>query len=88
MELLIGAGGDVHCVYGEELDLGCLGTVEIRRASSVEPDKAGKWWADLSPVTGPKLGPFKKRSAALAAELDWLRLHLSQAAKHSPKEQT
>ena len=87
MELLIGAGGDVHCIYGEELDLGCLGTVEIRRASSVEPDDAGHWWADLSPVMGPRLGPFQKRSAALEAEVDWLRLHLPLAAEHSSKEQ-
>ena len=32
----------------------------IRRASHVEPDEAGRWWADLSPVGGPRLGPFAR----------------------------
>ena len=30
------------------------------------------WLADLSPVNGPVLGPFDRRSEALAAELAWL----------------
>ena len=30
------------------------------------------WWADLSPVKGPKLGPFSRRSDALQAENYWL----------------
>jgi len=46
--------------------------VSIRRASYVEPDDHGQWWADLHPVGGPCLGPFPRRSAALAAELRWL----------------
>jgi hypothetical protein len=44
----------------------------IRRASHVEADKAGRWFADLSPVAGPVLGPFDRRSEALAAEHEWL----------------
>jgi len=76
MELLIQPDGDAVCIYGEELDLAALGELEIRRASHVEPDEHGNWWADLSPVSGPKLGPFEKRSAALEAELEWLRLHV------------
>ena len=78
MELLISPAGDAMCIYGEELDLAALGELEIRRASRVEPDDSGNWWADLSPISGPKLGPFEKRSAALEAELTWLRLHLLQ----------
>lgn len=31
-----------------------------------------KWWADLLPIGGPVLGPFDKRSQALAAEVDWI----------------
>ena len=74
-EIVIGPGGDARGIYGEAFDYACLGTVHIRRASWVEPDEGGRWWADLSPVLGPKLGPYTKRSAALEAELTWLRLH-------------
>lgn len=77
MELVITPDGVLRCVYDEAMDLAALGDVEIRRASHVEPDAAGAWWADLSPVAGPKLGPFDKRSTALEAEVTWLRRHLS-----------
>jgi hypothetical protein len=72
MHLLVEPGGEVTCVYGEAIDLAALGTLMVRRASHVEPDVAGRWWADLAPVSGPKLGPFRLRSEALAAELRWL----------------
>ena len=72
MELVIGPDGAVRCVYSEELDLAVLGEVRIQRASHVEPDGSGAWWADLSPVGGLRLGPFAKRSEALAAEVQWL----------------
>ena len=78
MELIISADGDARCVYGEELNLTALGAVQIRRASHVEPDESGRWWADLSPISGPKLGPFPHRSLALEAETDWLRQRLPQ----------
>lgn len=48
------------------------GTVLIERVSHVEPDKDGKWWADLSPVNGPCLGPYDKRADALDAEVKWI----------------
>ena len=76
MELVITPDGTTRCVYGEEINLAGLGDVHIRRASTVEPDAEGRWWADLSPVAGPKLGPFPVRSLALAAELAWLHTHL------------
>jgi hypothetical protein len=78
MELIIGTNGDARCIYGEELNLSALGEVQIRRASHVEPDELGQWWADLSPVSGPKLGPFTHRSSALEAEVAWLRLSFRQ----------
>ncbi len=79
MRLVIDAGGTVRCLYGEAIDLACLGPLTIRRASQVEPDGQGAWWADLGPVGGPRLGPFGRRSAALAAEADWLERHWLRA---------
>ncbi|HEX4150505.1 MAG TPA: hypothetical protein VHY20_16015 [Pirellulales bacterium] len=76
MQLLILPGGNIHCLYHEALDLAALGQLHIRRASHVEPDDAGNWWADLTPVAGPHLGPFLLRSQALAAEQRWLEQHL------------
>ena len=72
MQLLIRADGVIHCVYGEAIDLSCLGSLQIRRGSHVEPTSEGHWTVDLSPVNGPRLGPFPLRSAALAAERQWL----------------
>jgi hypothetical protein len=79
MELIIQPGGEVACIYGEDLDLRQLGTLRIRRASHVEPASDGQWTADMSPVSGPQLGPFSSRSQALAAELQWLTEHLAAA---------
>ena len=75
MELVIDRAGGVRCVYEEAIDLSVLGTMSIRRASHVEPDGQGRWWADLAPVAGPKLGPFVLRSMALQAERSWLLTH-------------
>jgi len=72
MELVVDAGGDVRCIYGEELDLRELGKLQITRASHVEPDRDGFWWADMGPVEGPVLGPFRSRTEALKAEREWL----------------
>lgn len=77
MHLLISAAGNVRCIYGEAIALQELGSVSIQRASHVEPDSAGNWLADLSPVAGPVLGPFALRSEALAAEVAWLEQHLT-----------
>jgi hypothetical protein len=75
MELLIERSGETRCIYGEEIDLTQLGTMTIRRGSHVEPDSQGRWCCDLSPVSGPTLGPFHTRSEALAAEVAWLAGH-------------
>ena len=75
MRLRIDPDGTVRCVYAEAIDLSALGTPTIRRASHVEPDEYGQWWADLSPVGGPMLGPFPSRTPALDAELAWLEEH-------------
>ena len=75
MKLIIGPDGQVRCLYEEAIELGSLGTPEISRASHVEPDAHGQWWADLGPVQGPMLGPFLLRSEALQAERLWLERH-------------
>ena len=75
MQLVIQVDGSVRCIYAEELDLAALGPLTITRASHVEPDRCGQWLADMSPVGGPVLGPFGKRSQALDAEQAWLSAH-------------
>ena len=72
MELLITPTGQVRCIYAEEIDLAVLGTLSISRGSHVEPDENGQWLVDLSPVGGPRLGPYAVRSVALAEEVVWL----------------
>jgi len=75
MSVVVLADGTARCVYAEAIDLGALGDVAATRASHVEPDAGGGWHADLSPVGGPLLGPFGRRSDALAAEAAWLDRH-------------
>ena len=72
MQLVIDRGGNIRCVYSEAIDLTELGQPVITRASHVEPDADGRWFADLTPVRGPRLGPFSHRSEALRAEAAWL----------------
>ena len=75
MKLLVQPDGTVRAIYGEAIDLAVLGQVTIQRASHVEADAQGRWLADLSPVNGPMLGPFDRRSEALDAEHRWLEQH-------------
>jgi len=75
MILVIDRQGVVRCLYSESIDLTALGSLSIHRASHVEPDSQGQWWADLSPVAGPRLRPFPLRSQALAAEQEWLEVY-------------
>ena len=78
MELVVDAGGGVRCIYDEALDLREIGKLQIKRASHVEPDRDGFWWADMGPVDGPVLGPFKNRTEALQAEREWLASQLAR----------
>ena len=73
MDLVIAPDGTATAIYGEAIDLHTLGTATITRASHVEPDDSGQWFADI--VNGPTLGPFVRRSEALAAEVAWLTEH-------------
>lgn len=75
MQIIIEPGGAIRCIYSEEIDLAAIGSPTITRASHVEPDQQGRWLADMSPVGGPLLGPYVRRSDALAAEQAWLETH-------------
>ena len=72
MQIIITPGGTVRAIYCEEINLAALGSPAISRASHVEPDQHGRWWANLGPVNGPRLGPYNLRSEALVAEAAWL----------------
>ena len=72
MTLIVLPTGEIRCLYEEAIDLAALGRPDIERASHVEPDAEGRWWADLSPVEGPQLGPYPRRTDALGAEHRWL----------------
>lgn len=74
----IGPGGEVRFIASDNLLplKSALGQGKTRRASHVEPNDADQWEADLSPVGGPVLGPFTKRSEALAAETEWIKKHV------------
>ena len=73
MEILVKPTGNAVCIYSDAIPLSAIGKLAITRASHVEPNSVGQWMADLSSVGGPVLGPFVKRSDALAAEVNWLR---------------
>lgn len=75
MDLIVSPSGQAKAIYDEMIELTTLGSIQIRRASHVEPNLEGRWAADLAPVGGPVLGPFRHRSAALAAETAWLHAH-------------
>jgi hypothetical protein len=72
IELGVKTNGETRMVFDDRVDLRSVGCISIRRGSQVEPTSVGQWTADLSPVAGPTLGPFDKRSEALAAEVAWL----------------
>lgn len=75
MHLLVDPTGRIRCLYCEEIDLGAIGRATITRASHVEPGPDARWHSDLTPVGGPVLGPFERRSEALEAEQLWLAAH-------------
>ena len=79
MTLVVDTRGVVRCVYAEDLNLAAIGALRITRASHVEPDETGSWWADITPAAGPVQGPFDHRSEALAAERRWLEENLGSA---------
>lgn len=80
VDVVILADGTVKFLYYDELKpLLDIGDVDVKRASHVDPEKLEngelKWFADLAPVSGPKLGPFDTRNEAIDAEVVWLSVN-------------
>lgn len=88
METIRIVDGVVSFVYSDDLrELLTIGEATVARVSHVEPYDGsggeafaarhdGIWWtADMTPVEGPVLGPFRTRQAALDAERRWLAEH-------------
>jgi len=74
--LAVAADGGITMIYDDEfVDLLGEGEARIERVSHVEPGSGG-WYADMSPVGGPSLGPFALRQEALDAEVEYLRRRL------------
>lgn len=77
MKIKINPDGAMIALYTEAINLSEIGQiVAIRRASHIEPTPDNRWVADMTPVSGPVLGPFDFRSQALAAEVAWLEENL------------
>jgi hypothetical protein len=74
MQLYVRPTGEAQCLYDEKIELNLLGSLDIKRASHVEPDEKnpGFWYVDLSPVGGPMMHGYRNRAEALKAEADWL----------------
>lgn len=50
----------------------------IRRASRVEVGDDNRFYGDLAPVGGPRLGPYPTYGEAVAAERAWLESNLDR----------
>ena len=72
MIISIDLNGGIRAIYSDGFNWQALGKPLIQRASQVEPDHLGLWWADLGVSGGPRIGPFARRDEAIAAEVAWL----------------
>ena len=61
-EMIIDACRGIRMIYSELIEPHALGNPTIVRGACVEPDQNGFWWADMSPVSGPRQGPYLMRS--------------------------
>lgn len=75
MTVIVRPGGEVRAIYDDALAPLVERGATVSRASYVEPCVGG-WSADLAPVGGPILGPFRLRQEALEEEMTWLRRNL------------
>lgn len=73
--------GTIRFIYDDSLKwLSSESNIFLKRASHIEAnvnDNKVEWFADLSPVNGPLLGPFASREESIEAEKHWLhKYHL------------
>lgn len=79
IDLIIEADGTVSFIHNDDAAASFgTATMQISRASHVEPTHDGRWTADLDPIGGPVLGPFARRQEALDAEVAWLREEMAR----------
>jgi len=75
MKIKINTDGTACLLYMEDIPIEELGKVDsIKRLFHVEPTQDNRWTATVGMDT-PEcvvLGPFEKRSDALAAEVEWI----------------
>lgn len=76
VDIFIHPDGTIRYLFYDVLRplLDC-GKSTVSRASHIDMhlvDDQWKWFADLSPVSGPNLGPFLDRDDAITAEVSWL----------------
>jgi hypothetical protein len=70
-KLSISPSGSITAIYDDvHADLMAKGTAQVRRASTVEPAPQGGWLATMN--DGTVLGPYRLRSEALSAEVQYL----------------
>lgn len=75
VKIKINPDGTAHILYTEDIPIEELGKVhDIKRLFHVEPTQDNRWTATVGLGTSEclVLGPFEKRSDALAAEVEWI----------------
>lgn len=90
VDLFILTDGTLRFLYYDALKPLLNGEVVFKRASHVDPEvtpDGPRWFADLAPSNGPKLGPFETRDAALDAEVEWLVANHLHKISTIPKAQ-
>lgn len=84
-DIFILPDGTIRFLYYDELKPLISKQTTLKRASHVDPEmttNGPRWFVDLAPSSGPKLGPFLTRDEALDAEVQWLvenHLHRSDS---------
>jgi len=67
--LTFDANGIGHCLHTDAIPLQSLGTLEVRRATTIEFNSATQQW-EVKDATGQTLYSNPSRSCCLAWELD------------------
>jgi hypothetical protein len=70
--------GTITFIYDDDIAkaLSGLGKSTTTRASHVEPNTDGTWYAYMDLVGGPTLGPFNTRTEALQEEVHWIEQNI------------